>query len=76
MNPTFLNAEVPQTSSARGFSSGAKGVTGGNSHRDTFAVGTLRWRSSYLAFFAAVFACVAASATVASNDAPLILGVF
>ncbi|MEO6320823.1 MAG: hypothetical protein ABIR56_09085, partial [Polaromonas sp.] len=36
----------------------------------------LRWKSAYVAFFATVFACVAAAATVASNDMPLLLGGF
>lgn len=35
-----------------------------------------RWKSAYVAFFATVFACVAAAATVASNDMPLLLGGF
>lgn len=38
--------------------------------------GPLRWKSAYVAFFATVFACLAAAATVASNDMPLLLGGF
>lgn len=32
------------------------------------------WKAAYVAFVAAVFACLAAAATVANHDLPLILG--
>ena len=34
------------------------------------------WKSAYIAFIATVFACVAAAATVASHDMPLLIGGF
>ena len=63
-----------------GFTVGPVFASGLNSaHRATGLLhfqSPLRWKSAYVAFFATVFACVAAAATVASNDMPLLLGGF
>ncbi|MEO6321562.1 MAG: hypothetical protein ABIR56_12885 [Polaromonas sp.] len=85
VDSTSLSAQSAQSASNEtmandGYAAAPVFVSGLNlTHRATSRrhfQGPLRWKSAYVAFFATVFACVAAAATVASNDMPLLLGGF